>query len=122
MEIEKIPEWQKIALSFAIITLILRTIFFNQDFLVLLKAVSSIYWVLILPGIGLTYLLHDMNLIERFAISVAISAALVGVSSYYLGLFGVHIRYSAIFVPLIFTVISIVLMYKQSEKINKNAP
>ncbi len=122
MEIDKIQEWQKIVFSFVIVVLILRIIFLNEAFIVLLKAAASVYWVFVLPGIGLTYLLRDLTFIERFAASVAIGAALVGVSSYYLGLLGVHIKYSAIVVPAIFIAVSAIMMFKGSKKVDDNTP
>ncbi len=112
MDIEKNSEWEKIALSFIAFSLAIKILFFNESLITVLKLSLSVYWVFIIPGIGITYLFQKMGFIERFALSLAIGAALVGVSSYYLGIIGIHIKYSAIIVPAFFNIISIAIMIR----------
>ncbi|MFH1472005.1 MAG: hypothetical protein ABIF85_03830 [Nanoarchaeota archaeon] len=122
MKLDNHSEFEKIILSIVLGTLIIRIIFFDEGWAVVLKICMMIYGMFILPGIGITYLLKDINFFERLALSVAISAALLGTSAYYLGILGVHVKYSAIALPVFFSIISLTIMLKELKKIDNNAP
>ncbi len=121
-KVNKLSEVKKIALSFVVFVLLLKIIFFKETLLNVLKSAASIYWILILPGIGLTYIFHNLSFVERIVASIAIGASILGISSYYAGLLGIHIKYSAVLLPTIFIMLSAIVMFKESEKINNNAP
>ncbi|MBU4246008.1 hypothetical protein L6303_03680 [archaeon] len=122
MKLDNHSEFEKIILSIVLGTLIIRIIFFDEGWAVVLKICMMIYGMFILPGIGITYLLKDINFFERLALSVAISAALLGTSAYYLGILGVHVKYSAIALPVFFSIISLTIMLKELKKIDNNTP
>ena len=122
MKLDNLSEFEKIILSIVLGTVIIRIIFIDESWVVVLKICMMIYGMFILPGIGITYLLKDLNFFERLALSVAISAALLGTSAYYLGILGVHVKYSAVALPVFFIIVSLAIMYKELKKIDNNAP
>lgn len=121
-KINKLFEVKKIALSFVVFVLLFKIIFFKEGLLTVFKSVASVYWIFILPSIGLTYIFHNIHFVERFVISIAIGASILGVSSYYVGLLGVHIKYSVMLLPAVFIIVSTIVMFKELEKVNDNAP
>lgn len=122
MDLKALNEWEKLGLSFAISLLVFRIVFFNESSILVVRSAFAAYWVLVLPGIGATYLFRGLAFIERLAVSVPISAALIGISSYYLGLLGVHVKYSVISMPVIFISVSMYLMLREVRRIGKSAP
>lgn len=117
-----VDELKKIGLSFVVAVIILRILFFDEEWIRLLKTALLVYYVFVLPGIGITYLFKGLSFIERLAASVAINAAVVGIVSYYLGLAGVHIKYSAIILPPLLMLVSAAMLIRRSENVDKNAP
>jgi len=104
--LNNLSEWEKIGLSFTTSVVLSLVIFYNESWIVLFKTVFILFWMFVLPGIGITYLFGGLSFAERFAASVAISAVLVGATAYYLGILGVHVKYSAVILPAIFTAVS----------------
>ncbi len=122
MKLDNLSEFEKIVLSIIVGTLIIRIIFFAESWVVVLKICMMIYGMFILPGIGMTYLLKEISFFERLALSVAISAAMLGTSAYYLGILGVHVKYSAVALPVFFIIVSLAIMHIELKKIDNNAP
>lgn len=110
--IKKITEdMKRLGLSFAVLFLILKIVFFNEPFLGVLASVAALYWILVLPAFGMTYLIEDIDFLERFVISIPLSASLVGIFSYYAGLAGMNAKSWTFYVPLVFIVISTIVIY-----------
>jgi len=110
-KIKKITEDIKLlGLSFAAMFVILKIAFFNEPFLSLLASLAALYWILILPAFGITYLIEEIDFIERLVISIPLSAALVGIFSYYAGLAGISAKGWTFFIPLLFMAISAAIM------------
>lgn len=100
-----------LVISFVIITIIIKIAFHKEGFSSIIKASFSLIWLFILPGFYILYWWHEkLEFIERLIISFVLSVALAGISSYYLGLFGLHIKYHGIVIPLILLISSIVLI------------
>jgi uncharacterized membrane protein len=95
-------ELQYIGLLFLIILIMFKIVFFKENFIVLLRLVFSLFWLFVLPGYFLMfYWKEKLNFIERFVIGIALSVAIIGTFSYYLGLFGLHIKFQTILLPLV---------------------
>ncbi len=100
----RLDELQKLGLSFIICFAMLKVLFYKEDTAIVITVVIAFFWLLVLPGFGITYL-WDLEFPERFAVSIGISAAIMGIFSYYLGLIGVHVKTSAYVLPLISMII-----------------
>ncbi len=122
MNINKAHEIKKIAMSFVVLTAVFKIIFFNETAANVLKSVASLYWLLILPGIGLTYIFRDIPIMERLAASIAIGSAIIGISAYYFGIAGIHVKYSLILLPALFILVSAIVIVSKSKEIDNNAP
>ena len=67
----------------------------------MLRTGIAIFWLLVLPGFFIMfYWREEIKFYERFIIGIALSAGIVGISSYYLGLIGLNIKYHTVLLPL----------------------
>ncbi len=97
-----------ILIIFLIILAIFNFIFYKEIFLVKLSAVFSFFWLFILPGYAIMlYWNEKLEFIERFIIGIAAAAAVTGISSYYLGLLGLNLKYNIYLLPIILIVAGI---------------
>lgn len=118
--IKKITDdMKRLGLSFAVLFLILKIVFFNEPFLNVILSIAALYWILILPAFGITYLIEDLDFLERFVISVPLSAALVGIFSYYVGLMGIGAKGWTLYVPMAFIMISAIVIYLKLRNTKK---
>ena len=104
----ELSDYEKLLASFVLFVVMAKVLFFKEDILTITRTVVAIFWILVLPGFWLSYFL-DLEFKERFVLSVAMSAVIVGVSSYYLGLIGIHITLSAKLLPAIFIGLGLLL-------------
>ena len=109
-------EFSYIGLLLIITVVLFKILFYRGNFLSILRTSVSFFWMFIVPGFSLIYCWHEkLEFIERFIAGVALSAALVGISSYYLGLIGLHIKYHGILLPIIFLVIAMITIWKKEK-------
>ena len=91
----------------------LKILFYKEGFAVITRLTLSFFWVFILPGFSIMLYWEDkLSLTERLVISVGLSTAIIGISSYYLGLLGINIKYHAIILPLLLIVTGILIAFK----------
>ncbi len=82
---------------------IFKVAFFEQDLLTLFRLVSSLFWLYVLPGYSMMlYWKGNLSLLERSVVGTSLSFAVVGMLSYYLGLFGLNISYHVFVLPFLF--------------------
>jgi len=102
---------------------IFKIVFYKEGFVVVARFVLSFYFALALPGFSLLlYWTEKLGFFERFVLSIPLSAALVGVLSYYIGILGVHIKYLSFILPafLILLGFGIFLFLAPKSEINSN--
>lgn len=94
-----------------------KILFMNEIVLNILLSISAIFWIFILPGFFMTRAFGIESFLERLVIGILLSAALVGISAYYLGIFGFHLKYSSAILPPLFFSLSLILtrMKKANE-------
>ena len=93
---------------FLVLLLILKIVFFKEDFTVLIRYAASLFWLFILPGyFAMLYYREKIEFMERIVIGFAVSAAVIGVFSYYIGLIGLNIKYHTFLLPLILIIAGI---------------
>ena len=108
MDKEKInKELSMLLVVFIMAVIIMQIVFYKESFFVNLGISASLIWILVLPGFAVMYYWEkDLDFLKRLLIGIALSAALVGISSYYLGIAGIHTKYH-VFLPLVFIAIGI---------------
>ncbi|MBI4452007.1 hypothetical protein HY637_01130 [Candidatus Woesearchaeota archaeon] len=89
-----------IGILFLIGLIILKIIYYKDSFIVSLRFALSLFWLFVLPGYCIMiYWEEKLDFLERFVIGIALSAAVIGILSYYLGLIGLNIKYHGILLP-----------------------
>ena len=91
----------------------LKIVFYKESLGIIIRLVLSFFWVFILPGFSLMFYWEDkLSFTERLVIGVGVSAAIIGIISYYLGLLGLNIKYHTIIIPLILIIIGNFITFK----------
>lgn len=112
-DIKKMTDLHKLAISYLAIVVIFQIVFFMENVINVIKTVSVLFWLLVLPGLGITYL-WKLGFLERFALSIAVSAALMGITSYYLGLAGINVGTSSVVLPVVFMIAGFLVVFRNS--------
>lgn len=109
-------EMTYLGLIFLLALIIFKIAFFKSDFAVLLRNVASLFWLFALPGYFIMlYWEEKLDFMERFVIGIALSAGIIGISGYYLGLIGLNIRYHTILLPLMIAIAGFVIAIKKEQ-------
>lgn len=99
-------ESKYMGLLFLIALAIFQAAFFSESFFAVLRTVLSIFWLFAIPGyFAVLYWGDKINFAERVFIGIALSAAIIGIFSYYLGLAGLNVKYDAILLPSLVIII-----------------
>ncbi len=102
-------ELMYIGLLFIIALVVFKIAFFKEEVTVLLRTVLSLFWLFVLPGYFiLLYWKEKLGFVERFIVGIMVSAAIIGIASYYIGLMGMNIKYHTALLPLVLIIIGIV--------------
>jgi len=109
--IRKMTDLHRLAIAYLISIVIFQMVFFLENPINVIKTVTTLFWLFIVPGIGITYL-WKLNFTERFVLSVVLGSAVVVITTYYLGIFGVHVNISSLVVPAFFTLIGLLVIFR----------
>ena len=110
-------ELKYIGMIFVLSLIIFKIAFYKENLVVLFRSVLSIFWIFVLAGYFiLLYWKEKLSFIERFIIGIVLSAAIIGVFSYYLGLIGLNIKYHVIVLPLILILLGILINFSKNNK------
>ena len=114
---ELLKKEMKSVFSILLVLIVLfKVVFFKEDILVVLKIVLSIFWMFMLPGyVIMIYWSGKLDFIERLIIGTALSTAIMGVFSYYLGLAGLHIKYHTFILPLATIIFGFIAAIKKKK-------
>lgn len=100
---------------FAIVAILFKIVFYNESVLVVVRTVFAIFWLFVIPGFYLMfYWSNELEFLERVVIGIAVSAAVVGISSYFLGLIGLNLKYHGIILPIFCLVIGFFAIRRKS--------
>ena len=98
---------------FLLAVIIFKIAFFKEDIVIIFRNVLSLFWLFAIPGyIIMLYWRENLDFIERFVIGISLSAAIIGIFSYYFGIIGLNIRYHSVVLPLILIIIGLVINLK----------
>ena len=107
-------ELRYIGILFLLVLVIFKIAFFKENLLVVLRNVVSIFWLFVFPGYFIMlYWKEKLEFVERLIIGIILSAAVIGISSYYLGLIGLNIKYHSVVLPIILIFIGIIINFKK---------
>ena len=98
---------------FIIVFIILKTAFYNENLLILIRNAVSIFWMFALPGYCiLIYWRENLGFTERFVVGAVLAAGINEIFSYYFGLIGLNIKYHVVLLPLLMIIVGFVLGIK----------
>ncbi len=110
-------ELKYVGLLLLIALIIFKIVYFKENLIVLLRFVLSLFWLFALPGYFLTlYWGENLEFMERFAIGIALAAAITGIFSYYFGLIGVNIKYHTFLLPFLIIVVGLTAAMSKKNK------
>lgn len=110
-----------ILILFLLLLIIFKIIYSKENIITVIRTVLSIFWLFILPGFYLMYHWREkLGFGERLVIGTGLSAAIIGIVSYYLGLIGLNIKYHTVILPLVMLGLALFLVVKTNPKSNKN--
>jgi hypothetical protein len=98
--------------AFIAATMILWIAFYKESPLTVIKVAAGIIWLFTLPGMAILWRWKDkLNSAALAILGTILGMAVVGIGSYYLGLVGINIKYSGIFLPIAVIAISAAISY-----------
>ena len=106
-----------IAVIFILALLAFKAVFLREDFFIVLRTVTAIFWVLVLPGfVIMLYWREELKFYERLIIGIGIGTVLTGLLSYYAGLMGLSVKYHAVLLPLVIIIAGLMLAISRKYK------
>ncbi|MAE43025.1 hypothetical protein CMO93_04590 [Candidatus Woesearchaeota archaeon] len=110
-------EMKNLGLLFLIVLVIFKIAFYKENLIDIFRNVTSLFWLFVLPGYFIMlYWKKNLEFIERFIIGIGISAAIIGIFSYYIGLIGLNLKYQSILLPLLLITLGILFSVKNNNK------
>jgi len=110
-------ELQYVGILFILALIAFKTAFFKENLIVIFRNVLSLFWLFVLPGYFLMlYWQEKLEFTERFIIGIVLSASIIGISSYYLGLLGLNIRYHVFLIPLILILLGAIINIRKAKE------
>jgi len=107
-------ESKYIGILFLIALIIFKIAFYKENLIILFRNVLALFWLFILPGYFIMLYWNDkIGFLERFVVGILLSAAVIGIFSYYLGLMGINIKYHTIILPLVLILIGISINFRK---------
>ena len=107
-----------LCIIFLALAIILKIVYLKEDLIVVLRMTFSLFWLFLLPGYFLmSYWNNKLDFTERIIIGSGLSAAIIGIFSYYLGLLGLDMKYHAILLPLGLIGAGLVIMFRKKSSI-----
>jgi uncharacterized membrane protein len=101
---------------FFVVVITFKIAFYKESFVMILRTVLSLFWLFAIPGyFVMLYWRENLDFMERFIIGIILSAAIIGIFSYYLGLLGLNIKYHAIIFPIALISLGIVSNFKNAQ-------
>ena len=109
-------ELTEIAIFFILALILFKIVFFKEALVVLFKAVLSLFWLFVLPGYFIMLYWKDkIDFIERLIVGVALSAAITGVLSYYIGIAGLNLKYHFVLIPLLSIIVGLFFSLRKKD-------
>ena len=95
-------ESKHLGILFIALFIAIEVAYYKESIAVVLRYSASLFWLFVLPGYSIMlYWRERLEFLERVVAGIGLSAAVVGISSYYIGLAGLNILYHGILLPLV---------------------
>ena len=95
-------ELKQLGILLITLAIILKALFYKEELAIVAKTALSLFWLFILPGyFAMEHWREKLGFTERVVIGTALAAAILGITSYYLGILGAHVKYHFIIPALI---------------------
>lgn len=94
---------------FVLITLMTTLVFYQEKITTVIRTMAAFTWLFVIPGYCLTKMWNEQNTAERLIISIPVSAAFLGITSYYLALLGLPLSTQASVLPPAIVLFSILV-------------
>lgn len=114
-ELKQEAKW--LAAAFAALLVILYITYRDENITTVARTAAAIYWLFVIPGYAV--MLHwrgHLGFVERVVVGTVAAMAVVGVSSYYLGLIGLKLQNQTLILPAAVIVISFALAARFSAR------
>ena len=109
-EIFDLKEIKYLGILFLLALIIFKIAFFKENIVVLIRTVVSLFLLFALPGYFIMlYWKEKIDFLERFVVGISLSAAIIGIFSYYTGLLGLDIKYHMFLLPVVLILIGIII-------------
>src|SRR3989338_11698010 len=113
-EIFDLKELKYLGILFLLALIAFKIAFFRENSIVLLRSVVAIFWLFVVPGYFIMlYWQNKLDFIERAVAGIGISAAIIGILSYYISLAGLNLRFHSVILPLIIIFVGFVINLKK---------
>ena len=107
-----------ICLLFLLVLAVFKIAFYNESFFALFRNVLSLFWLFVLPGyFAMLYWHGNLEFFERFVLGIMLAAGITGITSYYLGLIGLNVKYHTILLPLLLMIAGYLFANSKKEPI-----
>lgn len=104
---------------FAVVAAVMKIAYVNEGIADVLRVSASLFWLFIVPGYFLTlYWKESLGFVERTVFGSVAAIAVVGITSYYLGLIGLKLQSQTTLLPLAITALSFAACLKSWARKN----
>lgn len=94
-------EFRLLIIVFVALIVMLKLTYNKEGVTEVLRASASLFWLFIMPGYFLTlYWRERLGFLERTALGSVAAFAVIGITSYYLGLAGLRLQNQTVLLPL----------------------
>lgn len=91
--------------------------FYKSGVLVALRTTAALLWLFVVPGMLLLLFLHGkLGRMERILMGSLLSAGIMGIASYYIGLAGFNVNYHYMVLPPVLGIVGILLFLRHDKK------
>lgn len=105
---------------FIFLLIVLKIAFFKENFMVVARMTLTLAWLFVLPGYFLfLYWKNKLGFVERIVAGSVLSGGVLGITSYYGGLLGVHILHHHLLIPPLLIGIGILGLFRKESRKTK---
>ena len=116
-------ELSYLLIAIVALIIIIKIAFYKEDFIIILKTVLSFTWLFVLPGhFTMLHWKEKIGFLERLIIGTGISAAIIGIALYHIGLSGIDIIPIGFIMPLIIIVFNLLILFGKKYLPHKERP
>lgn len=93
-------ETKMLIISFVLAYVIFQIAFYKESFFNILKILAAFYWLYVLPGVAILINFREQfDFKVRLVLGTAVGLGIYAVLSYYIGIFGLNVKYHWIVIP-----------------------